>query len=465
MTLSIAWRPALTRAALLLMETLWVYALCAFLIALLVEGGNPSLFAVGIIVFGSFAISRLLQLSDVSIGIVRVWGLLLSFLIFYAVIRVDFYGDWRFWDFGWADALFYHTAAAVRSHIDASVGVPLLWLFWMRGVLRGQQRTGFDDVVTSFAIGVVVIAGVGLLASTVSDVPGTLDLVPVPYVAAGLLAIALAHASRSADDFSKTFGPSWIIAVGGAVLGLGAIALFLVLLDYDLAADAIIAAAHGVGWVVGTIFFYASWPFLWAMEQAFIGISSLLGDLLAGPRPDPIPLDPEPSELEEEQSEPLPAWFQVLRRVLVTSLIVTLLLVATALMFRRYIRREDPSDVRESIYTEGRLSADLRGLLGSLAGRLHRRVHLRRSLDPARRLYFDVLHEASERGVARRTGETPLELSPRLVATFEIETPRRITQVFEDVRYGSRPPPVEEVDRLREEWEAEVAQPRTSSGK
>jgi hypothetical protein len=448
------------------METLWVYALCAFLVAAFTDGGNPSLLATGIIVFGSFAISRLLQLSDLPLGIVRLWGLLLSFLIFYAVIRVDFYDDWRFWDFSWADDLFYRTAASVRSHIDASIGVPLLWLFWMRGVLRGQQRTGFDDVVSSFAIGIVVIAAVELLASTVDDAPATLDIVPVPYVAFGLLAIALAHASRSADEFSKTFAPSWIVAVGSAILGLGAIALFLVLLDYGLAADGIAAGARGVGWAVSTIFFYVSWPFFWVLEQMFIGLSSLLEGLLGGNPPDPVPLEEEVREQEEEEpSEPLPAWFQLLRRVLVTGLIVTLLLAVTAFMFRRYVRRENPQDVRESVYTEGRLSADLRDLLGSLLGRLRPSIHLREGLDPARRLYFDVLHAASERGIERRAGETPLELSPRLVAAFRAETPREVTHLFVDVRYGSRAATSDQVERLRKEWEGLGNQPSASSGK
>jgi hypothetical protein len=129
------------------------------------------------------------------------------------------------------------------------------------------------------------------------------------------------------------------------------------------------------------------------------------------------------------------------------------------------VRREDPLDVRESVYTEGRLSADLRGLLGALAGRLRPRLPHRESVDAARRLYYDVLQEASQRGIERRAGETPLELSPRLVATFRAETPREITHVFDDVRYGSRPPPIEDVERLRGEWEELSAQPRISSGK
>jgi hypothetical protein len=452
------WRPAVTRGALLLMETLWVYAFAAFFIAATADGGHPSPLGAAVIVFCSFGISRLLQLSDLSLGIVRLWGVILSFLIFYAVIRVDFFGDWRFWDFGWADSLFRSTEATVRARTDAAFGIPLLWAFWIRGVLRGQQRTGFEDVVGSFAVGIGVIAVVELFASGTGDAPDPVSLVPVPYVAIGLLAIALSHAARSEDEFSRSFAPTWIMAVGGALLGLGLIALLFILIDYGAAVNLMADIGMAVGWVVGRIFYYVTWPFLWITEQGFTVFRWIFENLWGGERREQFQeeSEEEQQQQEEDDSQPLPAWLRLLIRIFIGGTIVTALIIATGLLFTRYRRREAPQEVKESIYQEGRLASDLGSLLGSLIGKLRPNFHLGgENLDPARRLYYDVLSAAEQRGVERQTGETPLELSPRLESTFAASTPRQITEVFDDVRYGALPPPAEEVQRLRQEWESQ----------
>jgi hypothetical protein len=75
-------------------------------------------------------------------------------------------------------------------------------------------------------------------------------------------------------------------------------------------------------------------------------------------------------------------------------------------------------------------------------------------MDPTRKLYFDMLDSASHKGVERRSGETPLELAPRLNETFATAAPSRITALFDDVRYGGAAPSEDEARRLRREWES-----------
>ena len=159
-------RQTLVRASLVLMETMWVYALVAFLVALTVGGGKPSFLGVLFIVGGSFAISRFLQGTDLSLGILRIWGAALSILVFYAMVRIDFFGDWRLWDFSWADAFFNHSEATIRGDSAPFIAVPLLLIVWVRGVLRGQESVMFEDVLGSFAIGVVVVAVVEVFGSS-----------------------------------------------------------------------------------------------------------------------------------------------------------------------------------------------------------------------------------------------------------------------------------------------------------
>src|SRR5262249_30272904 len=155
----------LTRGALLLMESIWVYALVAFLVAALTSHpGKPPFLACLLVVAAPFLMSRAFQRSEVDLGLLRVWGSLLSILLFYALMRGALFGDWRFWDFSWADDLAGHTGDTLEGHYNAFVGASLLRLFWLRGILRGQQYLGFESVLGTFGIGVGVLAFVELLA-------------------------------------------------------------------------------------------------------------------------------------------------------------------------------------------------------------------------------------------------------------------------------------------------------------
>jgi hypothetical protein len=127
------WREPLVRGSLILMESLWVYALVAFIVAGTVGGGKPTLLGVLVVVGGSFTLSRLLQGSVMSLTAIRIVGATFSLLLFYAVVRIDFYGDFALWDFHWLDALINHTHAALDAETRGStaiIGVPLLMVFW-----------------------------------------------------------------------------------------------------------------------------------------------------------------------------------------------------------------------------------------------------------------------------------------------------------------------------------------------
>ncbi len=448
-----SWRAPVTRGALLLMESLWVYALVAFLVAVIADGGEPSLLGAGVVVFASFGISRLLQSSDLSLGILRAWGTLLSLIVFYAVVRVDFFGDLRLWDFSWANDLVNHTEATLRDKATAVIGVPLLWVFWMRGVLRGQQHIGFDSVVLSFAVGVSIIAFVALFAEGVDDMPAGVGRGTVPYVAVGLLAVGLAHAGRAEVEYGRSFGATWLIAVGGTVLALAMFAFLFVVVDFGAIAHALGVVGKAAGEVIGTIVFYLLWPFVVAIEAVMRVVFDIIEALWGGTRPERRLVEPTPMAGDGTGDAALPDWLALALRLLLAGVIVSIIVAATAYLFTRFARRQRPGEVKESTYHEGRLSADLSDLLGSLLGRLRPRSRPAEELDPARRLYHDVLAAAEQRGVRRRADQTPLELAPRLDDTFAAETPGRITAAFDDARYGQLSPPPDDVRRLREEWE------------
>jgi hypothetical protein len=439
------------------MESLWIYAFTAFVVAAIADGGKPSLLGAMVVVFASFGISRFLQQrTDFDLGILRIWGVLLSFIVFYAVVRIDFFGDWRLWDFSWADALFNNTTETMDSRVDVVFGVPILWAFWLRGILRGQQHIGFEEVVGSFALGVGIIAFVELFQGS-DDTPAGVGLVAVPYMAIGLMAIALSHAGRSADEFTRSFAPTWLVAVGGSILVLALVALVFVIIDYGAAADLLYSAGKAIGWVLAHLVYYVTWPLVWLIERAMEGVRWAFENLWGGERrpfqeTDPAP-DEEPSA-EEEESRPLPGWARLLARVITGGTLVTLLIVATALFFRRFRRRDDALEVKESTYQAGRFGADVGGFLGNLIGRLRAPIHFGDHLDPPRRLYFDMLNAAHHRGVDRRPGETPEELRPRIDTALGAGPPEKITSLFERVRYASLSASPDEVEALRREWES-----------
>jgi hypothetical protein len=434
---------------------MWVYALVAFVVESLVGGGKPTFFGVLAVVGGAFTISRLLQGSVWSLTVIRIWGATLSLLLFYAVVRIDFYGDFAMWDLHWLDELINHTHAALDAETKgatAIIGVPLLAIFWMRGILSGQQSVSFDDVLSSFAMGFGVIATILVFGSLLDRLPRGVELIAVPYVAVGLMAVGLQHASQASDHFNREFTPVWLMAITGAVALMGLIALIFVLVDFGTARDGLEQLALGIGWVTAGIVTILAWPIIKILEGAFWLMDFLAGGLEARDEAPPT-VAPAGDRVgsQEGQGSVLPGWVHILVRYMIASIIITTAAIFTAILFQRFQKREQDADQRESIYTEGRLAADLGNLIGSL---FHRRgARAVRASEPVRRLYFEMLSVAEERGVQRRPVDTPLDLAPRLASTFHSETPREITGLFDDVRYGALEADEEEVRRLRTQWE------------
>ncbi len=450
------WRSPLVRGSLILMETLWVYALLAFAIAVTVGGGKPTFPGVLLVVGGSFLVSRFLRGTSLSLPVVRIWGTLLSLILFYAVVRIDFYGNFAMWDFRWLDQLVNDTRTSLGEGTRGStalIGVPLLLIFWMRGILAGQQTIRFEDVLGSFALGFTALAIVLALGSLSDELPKGVELVAIPYVAVGLMALGLQHASQASDSFERDFAPVWLVAIVGAVAVMASISLLFVLIDFGTARDGLATVGFAIGWVLAGIVVILSWPIIKFFEGAFWLVDFLAGGFSPAEDPPPVQVAPDVvSEPQEAADNVLPGWVRDLIRYAMASLIFVTAAAALALLFQRFQKQSSVGDNKDSVYTEGRLAADLGNLLGSLFRRGNRARTVPAN-EPARRLYFDMLAAAERRGVTRQPTETPLDLAPRLQSTFRSETPGEITRMFDDVRYGGVEIDEESVGRLRSQWE------------
>ncbi len=443
-----SWRASTVRGAMLLMETFWVYALVALLAAAGGNAGEPSPFGVAAVVFTSFLISRALQQSDLDLGVLRVWGTIASLLLFYAIVRVDLFDSWRLWDFGWADQLFNHGGAATEGRGGLVIAAVLLWAFWLRGILRGQEEVTFDGVVTSFAAGVVIIVIVELLARP-AGAPWAVRQIAVPYMAVGLLSISLTNAGQGEADYGKSFSSTWLVAVGGSVLLLSIVAVLFVLFDFGTMVHAIIAVGHPIVLLAGKAIYYIIYPILLVIQglvDVFVWIAG--GRHQQPPQAQPTP---PPPNADNSGGGSLPGWLGLLFKLFGLGAMGAVIVLGIALLFKRYERRREPEEVKETTYQEGRLGMDLGGMFGSMLNRL--RFSPRSGLDPARRLYFDLLNAAAQRGIEREPGETPLELAPRLDQAFAAQTPGRITSLFDDVHFGGLTPSPGQVRTLREEWD------------
>jgi len=446
-------RLATTRGALLLMETLWVYALVAFMVAATSQGDRPTPLGAAAVVFISFSISRLLQHTDLPLTAVRIWGVLVSILVFYVIVRIDFFGDLRLWDFSWADALANDTREALKDQAAAVVGIPMLWLFWMRGILRGQQRIDFEAVAGSFALGVVIVAFVEVFANAV-DAPGSVGAIALPYVAIGLLAIGTTQAARG-DDANQPFTNTWFGIIAAFVAVLAVIGLLFMLTDFTPVSDAIGFVARPVSQVLGLTIYYLLWPIFKVFEILMGAAASLFRSAFGGnPLRELAPNQPTPTPTPEDNTtHAIPGWLAWVLRIVIGLPIAVAILASLALLFNKIRPGTGDEEVKESTYEEGRLGQDLQGMWQNFLGGLRRRRSEDPSLDAARRLYFEVVEAGASREVERRPSETPQELAPRLDRLFARKVPSRVTSVFEDVRYGAAHVPVQDIDALRGEWD------------
>ena len=447
-------RALAAEVAALTAEALWVYGGVVFLVAALGEGASPSLGGAAAVVFLSYGLARLLQQLDLGEETLRLWGAGLSVALLYLILRIDLIGELYLWELGWLRDLLSEPGRTLEGHSGILIAIVLLGAAWARGVLRGSRALSFDDVLAGVSLGLLVVLLAAALGPA-AGAPGALRWLPLSYLVAGLIALALAHLRSVEVDARRPFLRAWSLWTGGALGAIAGIALLASFFDppsLAVVGDALRVAGRGVGVAVVYILSPFIYALGWAMER-------LVGWLMIDSEPF-VPEEPSGLPLEEgegEESEPA-RWTKVLAYFVRSGAVVLAIAVALVILwfvFRRFTRRsEDETEVREEVEHEaGGALGDLRSLFSGALDRLRGRGGGLRGRDALGRLYLSVLRRAEAQGLPRAPSTTPLEFAPRLEEHFGSPVPGTISQAYAEARYGRRPPPPEEVDDLHSRWE------------
>jgi Domain of unknown function (DUF4129) len=442
-------------ATTLMSVALCVYGGTALVVAASSDGVSVSIGAVVAVVGLSYGLARLLQRVEITEAAARIGGTGLSIVLLYFILRVDIAGEPYLWKMDWLVDLLSDWGRMLQDHVGEMTEVCLLGAVWLWGVVRGTGELTLERVLDEVGLGLLIVFAAAVLAPA-AGAPGALRWLPVPYLAVGLMALALTHL-RSGEVGHQPFLGAWMLWTGGPLgimAGLATLAVFLDMPSLQAAGHAVTVAVEGLAALLVLI----TTPFL-------IALSWLMGhliDWLVGGRG----LAPETRSAGQPmippQSEPgEPAgWLRMLGYALRSGLVVLAIAVAVSVFwfaYRRLSHRRQASDeLEEPTLIESRPPGTLRTLLSGAIGRLRgRTARGHRGRDAIGRLYWSMLHRAAGEGLPRPPAATPLEFALRLEEHFGSPTPGRISRAFAAARYGRRPPPQEDIERLRASWEVE----------
>ena len=450
-------------------EAVWYFAVASVLVAWIGEGPGPSLWVLIAAAGGGFYLARLLGLLELSQPSMSATGAVASIVGLYALLRLEYLGDLRLWELSWLGKFASHPGDAQGPLVLGSlltVGLALRW------ALLGQSTITFDSVVRSFSAGfaAIVLAAVIDIGADLDSAVGTAAL---PFFALGLIAIAAFHLDRTAPEASAPISRPWALTLLTTVGLLMALALLatLVVLGGLLALDWLVeglnpgptlaSVGHGLAWLwrgVIDLLILVLTPIAIAIEWLIRGLRDLVGVNDPEQEP-PEPVQP-PGGFGEEQGERgnVPGWLRVVGWVVAGTLLTVVVGALALVIFARSRRRRDErSEWRESVWHEGSLKDDLRGLLGRLFSSRRQRSPPAPDLPPdvlaVRRLYLSILSRAADRGLGRPPARTPLEFASPLAEHFGSQIPSEVSVAFARARYGLKPPPLDELRRLLNEWD------------
>ena len=451
------WRAVSLELTMLAMEACWLYALSSLAITLAVIESPGLAFpflAILFLLLATFYLARFLQHFDLPLASLRGIGVGLGGLCIFIILRVLF-----------ADGAGLHGSLLIRGQLMASaIGVVL----WWRGARLAQKEISFDNVLTSFRIGILALVFTVALEYLLPG-PTRAAGAALPFFAFGLLGLALGHWTRVGKGQPSMLQGRWfgiLIATIVAVVVCGS--LFPLLVSGEIGGVSLPALGGASDFLNRAVVFimkpfgYVAQLFHWLLSQIKFPEATTQG------------AEEAESSLEDllkearKYNKPLPAWVgQALKWtfiVLIAGWIARWLASTFGASFAR--GRQARGEVRESLFSKDALLQDLDSLVQGLLSRFRRGKGA--SLAPSfaaltgealnnvraiYRLYLDLLSLAISRGFKRKDWQTPLELQVGLENILPSLEVARITLAFTRARYGQYPPTNEELRELRQDWQ------------
>ncbi len=441
-------RRALCLALIAAMESCYLYALLAFLVALTQSPHALTPLPVFAAYWLALAVGRVFAPAKRPMARPVFAVTAFALVTMLAVVYFELYTRYAWYDAEW---LAHYLAAwwRLRSSVaEIIVSLGVLYIV-IRGIGLARRPLSLWYVGLLFRIGVVVFFVVFIAASILEAYDVSVWL--VAYFGFALIALALARIEEVAGDVR--LGPRW----GATLLGAAALVLLLGLLlaqffTFETARIFWLLLAP-IGMALGLLLVLFAIPAGYIAEWLVNLLKPTLtqfGQMLEGLQNLAL-LDSEVGEPARESVPTLPFLEPLFR----TALMLMALLVVGRLIARALDRRL--RQIEENTYAREALGWDddaARVALDSPKPRAPRPRVRHIAAETIRRMYAALVARAAAAGLPRRIAETPYEFLPRLAQTFPEHTDdlRAITEAYVAVHYGELDAPVEQVNRVRAAW-------------
>ena len=451
-------------AALLITEIALIVVVAKFIPRVLVDAGAETLSVpatAGALALG-FLVSRWIGARVEGRRDRALLGLLATLIALQIIGRADLSESASVWDMSWIIDLGSPSADVWRS--DPSAGGALDELFaaltligaWFRGVYLGGADLD-DRSFAPYAIGGFITLAIVMIISNSAALDSEVRAGAVVWAGAGVLAVALRHASDPAslrDGTGVQAGASLLATLGALLAGIAVVLLLVTGIIAAIGGSGIVdPVIGGLGWALETLirgFSYLLWPLFWIVEQ--------LSEVIGPPPDDPVnrlspgvaaPIDPESAEAGE--ADPTAGIIAV--RIFGGIAAILLFAILAFWLFRRFLARDADSDVeRESIWEDADLLGDLKAGLAGLRDRFRRAAPPPEPDARIAALYYEMLEHAAGRGVNRAPARTPAQFAGALERAYDSPLPAEISAAFAEFRYAGREPSGAGINRLEAGW-------------
>jgi hypothetical protein len=475
--------------AVILMEVFWVYPWLAWLGSwpmFTVSRPVLSLASVAITLAASLLVTRLTIRQEWPLWRIRLVIVGSGLVVILLVLAVDYRAGYGFLSGSWFGHIFQVLGTTFVSPQTIVIAIPVLLYLWWRGTILGQTTSYFRDIYRTFILGMVVLIILIIVwqisaSSERFAAPGTdIGWYIMAFFFFGLISIAVCHLYLMRSSMPRE--EARLTSVWRSLpIMLGVIAI-VVLVGFGIASvfspelfESIGHAFKAIGGFFGKIISYILVPIIYVLGWLVRLIKYILS-LLSGNQEQQEPSEgggmPEWGDVTPAN---IPLWLTQGIKWLVVALIVALVLFVLYKAVSR-IRGRRPRDeieeIHESLFSWKGLRDDLKELFKNLFKRKEAAPaayrfdeNVKGEMD-IREIYRHLQWEGKRSGIPRRRHETASEYATHLERSVpDSNVPvDDITRMYENVRYGERDVPGEQVHQANSLWQTLKAMLRRLRG-